>query len=148
MLKNQPSHVASASGTNRSGTESAKRSLHVVRGADPAMRTFAAEILLIRNWLDIIRRCARATAHGTAGGQLPMAEELLEILDAAEEAIATRIPGGEALLDALAGWEASLLHFEPDIDPRHCITCNRAAEVPEDLPAEYAWGLRVINDAA
>ncbi|GAB2755008.1 hypothetical protein [Nocardioides pakistanensis] len=162
MSKNQPSQAASAVATNRSvepaadrharsssaARNSKKSRLRVISGSPQDPRQFAAEVLLIRNWLDIIRRCAMATAHGTLGGQLPDVEELLAVLEAAEEAIAARILGGASLLDHLAGWEASLLHHAPGIQPDDCLVCERGREIPDDLPADYAWALRVIDEAS
>lgn len=160
MSKNQPSQIATVTGTYQGARAArplaetivsanpARRSLRMAAGTDAALQSFAAEVRLIGNWLDVIRRCARLTAHGLAAEDPTTAEELLDVLVAAESAIATRIAGGAELVDALAGWEASLLHIDLGVRPRDCLTCNRAEEIPEDLPAEYAWGLRVIEHAA
>lgn len=161
MKKNQPSQTAPAAATTRNGVagasshgpssgvaKSQKSRLRVIPGSPQDPRQFAAEVLLIRNWLDIIRRCATATAHGTLGGKLPDCEELLAVLEAAEEAIAARLPTGASLLDSLVGWEASLLHHAPGIHPDDCLVCERGREIPDDLPADYAWALRVIDEAA
>ncbi len=134
-MKNQPSQLVPASVTN-TGTDRA------------GVRTFAAEVVLIRNWVETIRRCATVTAHGTLGGQLPECEELLELLEANEAAILSDIPDGAALLDRLAGWEASLLHAAGHVPPSDCLICQRAKAIPDSMPAEYAWAMRVIDEAA
>lgn len=143
MLNNQPSKVAAAAPTNvgRDGaTSSSPKPAH--------HRRFAAEVVLIRNWLQIIRQCAMVVGHGTMGGKLPSHQELLELLEAAEEAIASRVESGAALLNQLAGWEASLLHREPGTDPDHCLICRRAKGIPDDLPPDYAWAVLVLEEAA
>lgn len=132
-MKNQPSPLAPVSVTN-TGTAS--------------VRTFAAEVVLIRNWVEIIRQCASVTAHGTLGGQLPNCEELLGLLEVIEDAIRSDIPDGAALLDRLADWETGLLHVSPQVPPSDCLICQRAKAVPEAMPAEYAWALRVIDEAS
>lgn len=85
-MKNQPSQPV-VTGVTNTGP---------VRGA---VRSFAAEVVLIRNWVEIIRQCAMVTAHGTLGGNLPGSEELLELLEATETAILTSVHEGAALLD-------------------------------------------------
>ncbi len=112
------------------------------------VRSFAAEVVLIRNWVELIRQCAMATAHGTLGGNLPECEELLELLEATETAILTGVHEGAALLDRMAAWEASLLHIAPHVPPTHCLMCQRAKSIPDALPTEYAWAMRVIAEAS
>lgn len=148
MMKNQPSRAVSTAATNPGAT--AGRQLNPithVRPPEAGYRGFAAEVILIRTWLELIRMCAMTTAHGTMGGQLPQAEELLELLESAEAAIVLKIDGGQALLDSLSGWETSLLHWEMNIAPSDCMVCKRAQAIPEDLPPEYAWALRVVAAA-
>ncbi|WP_121254822.1 hypothetical protein [Nocardioides ferulae] len=134
-MKNQPSPLASTSVTNTG------------RGG-AGVRTFAAEVVLIRNWVELIRQCASVTAHGPLGGQLPNCEELLGLLDVVEDAIRCDIRDGAALLDRLADWETSLLHVAPQVPPSDCLICQRAKAIPEAMPAEYAWALRVIDEAS
>lgn len=118
-------------------------------GSDRAdVRSFAAEVVLIRNWVQTIRHCAMVTAHGTLGGQLPDVGELLERLEAIETAILTGVNEGAALLERLADWEASLLHVALEVPPTHCLVCERAKAIPADMPADYAWALRVVDNAA
>ncbi len=158
LSKYQPSRAASTATTNRSSDPAAdnldrpgvaaSNPLRVIPGARQDPRQFAGEVLLIRNWLDVIRRCATIAAHGTAGGPLDEYGELLALLEATEEAVVTRVPAGAALLDQMTGWEASLLHHAPGIASTSCLICERAREIPDDLPADYAWALRVINEAA
>jgi len=135
MMKSQPSQSVVRGVTNTGP----------VRGA---VRSFAAEVVLIRNWVEIIRQCAMVTAHGTLGGKLPGCEELLELLEATETAILTGVHEGAVLLDRMAAWEASLLHVAPHVPPTHCLICQRAKSIPDAMPAEYAWAMRVIAEAS
>lgn len=161
MLKNQPSQIAAATATQAGGYAATRLAngspaagecghgrMRVIPGTRPDVRGFAAEVVLIRNWLQIIRWCALVTAHGTFAEHYPSCEELLGQLEAVETAITTRIATGADLLDALAGWEASLLHLGTGIPPTDCLVCERAKAVPDDLPAEYAWAIRVVDEAA
>lgn len=143
MLNNQPSQAAAAAMTN-AGRDNATGS----RPTPPHYLRFTAEVVLIRNWLRIIRQCSMVAGHGTICGRLPSHEELLLLLEAAEEAIASRVESGAALLDRLTGWEASLLHWEPDTDPDDCLIRRRAKGIPVDLPSDYAWALLVLEEAA
>lgn len=134
-MKNQPSPLEPSSVT-KIGTPRAD------------VRSFAAEVVLIRNWVETIRHCAMVTAHGTLGGQLPGVDELLERLEAIETAILTTVHEGAALLDQLADWEASLLHVATEVPPTHCLVCERAKAIPVDMPADYAWAMRVVAEAS
>lgn len=134
-MKNQPSQLDPTSVTR-------------VGPVRADVRSFAAEVVLIRNWVQTIRLCAMVTAHGTMGDQLPECEELLERLEAIETAILTEVSEGPALLQRLAHWEASLLHVAREVPPTHCLVCERAKEIPADMPAHFAWALRVVGDAA
>lgn len=135
MMKNQPSQLVPTSVAN-TGDDNTD------------FWEFAAEVVLIRHWVEIIRQCAMVTAHGTLEGKFPECEELLELLEAIETAILTRMHEGAALLDRMAEWEASLLHVAPQVPPTDCLICQRAKAIPDAMPAAYAWAMRVIVEAA
>ena len=109
-------------------------------------RRFAGEVRLISRWLTLSRHAALVAAHGTLGGQLPDEEELLHLLHAVEEAIRDRVVNGPSILDELAEWESSLLHYAPSVAPVHCLVCRRAEDLPKALPADYAWALQVVDE--
>ncbi len=86
--------------------------------------------------------------HGTLGGQLPDWDELLDLLEATEAAIVSDVPYGAALLDRLAGWEASLLHIGDEVSPSDCLVCRRAQAIPDEMPPEYAGVMQVLARAS
>ena len=107
---------------------------------------FADAVGLLNRWLRLTRQATTVAAHGTLGGQLAEEEELRDVLQALEETIRERVADGQGVLDDLAAWEASLLHYAPTVAPVHCLVCRRAEDLPSALPADYAWALQVVDE--
>lgn len=85
---------------------------------------------LIRLWMDLTVRAARAAAHASADE--PAVRRLQEQV---EDALLDRRLISRRKLDALFAWEATLLHAPTATPAEACLICRKAqVGLPLDLP--------------